>query len=559
MKLIIIIVGLSTLVLCTRIEKSNLKTIYDFQTIRTEYLKFTEPIEQTEMGHCKLFITDNDSILVIPLLGEKKVMLFSLQNKKLIKSFDISFVSPKYLFAVEPISTDSFLLAYSFNGNSFNTNLNNKILYSLKITNDTFATNVIPLPEYKFFNYDTASFIENTFLYPSFSQKFFHINDTLILIPLKRLSNTTIGSISFVEKHFSVLTLLNNRTKTLKEINFFDYPYIKQNVFYPSDISPYYICLSDNHIYIRYFYSGDIFICNINGNYVGKKRLTSMLVDTIMPAKKPIVTHLSDVTFEAFYTHINFDPYRNLFYSFVYFPNTRYGEPYFSLIIADKEFNYVNEYFNQFKFGINTIFTEDYILNLSVKNNQLQVNYLKPLKKTIPIKTYNDSIFSWRNFLKQKEEKTNNELCQILNIKNNQKILNILDYANKIQKINDSVFCSIYISSYMCHSCIDNVLFHFMINKQNYKNIPIYLNYSGDKEEVIKKLNKYNLLNYNKLHIDSANIYTKFHHFNDLFIRMILVLNKNTIYSDTIYPPDKLNEMFEKCFSFISKHYTVKH
>lgn len=541
----------------------NCKEIYDFKTIYETTLPIPDNVQKFDFEGCKLFISENDSILIVPFISSKRILIYSLNHKKLINNIDISCISFNNLSNVYCFNKDSFLLLYTYHGYSFEENLNDSLLYIITLKkNNNVSAYKLNLPKSKYFCIKKSEYNDSSFVYPSFNNNSLVIfNQNKLVIPYKRLSTHNIGEKKFVKIHMPVCGIMDIKNKKIKDANFFDFPYIKEGIYYPRDIKEKYYCSNDNHLFIRYFYSQDVFILDSNVQYIAKKKLKSLLVDSIYPFAEARFNHWGNKTINAIYLHLNYDKYRKLFYSYVYFPSQRYGKVFFSMIIADSALNYVNELINNIKLSYNSIYTDRYIISINTDRGKLNLKYYELDKKQITKEEYDNFIKLHVDSLKKMELQENNKICSIIpsiSIESG-KINKISDYILNVQKIKEPTFASIYLYTDMvCESCVHSVLFDFMLNAKNYEKLPIFLSLSGKSTTINKLLDKYYLKKYSKLYLDTNKIYNYFDPFNNATVRMVLS-SKGKIISDTVYYPTGIDTMMNRCYHFFEKYLESNH
>lgn len=540
-------------------KKSNYKKIYDFELIHEATLPLPSDIKiYSHFDGYKLIVSSEDSVLIIPFLSDKRILFYSLSKKKILKDIDISKISIYDLSNVYCFNQDSFLLTYTYHGYSFEEYSNDSLMYILKVNDNKINAYKINIPKSKHFCLRKSDFKDSAYVYPSFSGNHLVFYNNKLVVPYDRLTTYKIGTKEFVRLNVPVCGIYDFNKEKIIDANFFDFPYVKHNVFYPSDIRDKYYCLANNKIFFRYFYSKDIFIIDSNARYIEKKELKSLLVDSIYPFKIARNSHWGAETINAIYLHLNYDNYRKLFYSYIIFPFHRYGKSFSSLIIADSSLNYVNELVNKFKISYNSIFTDKYIISIRSKQNKIELKYYQLVTKQITEKQYANYINEYRDSLKIMEIQEINKICNLIPNNKIGNSKNISDYISKIQNIKDSTFCSIYVYTDMvCESCVHNVLFDFMINQVNYEKLPIYLHLSGTNKSITKLLNQYYLKNYKKLYIDTNSVYKYFDPFDDATVRMVLYSN-DSIQSDTIYTPKGLDTMMNRCYHFFEKYLKIK-
>ncbi|MDL2262087.1 DUF4221 domain-containing protein [Bacteroidales bacterium OttesenSCG-928-I21] len=124
---------------------------------------------------------------------------------------------------------------------------------------------------------------------------------------------------------------------------------------------------------LRFFYSSDVFEWDYINDTLIKHSFKSQLIDT---------TTNSIGNLDAAYSGIYYDKYNELYYSYLNFSETTYGENSgWSFIIADKNFNYINELYSPL-FGSQPKFFDNKMIFYQGAEDTIYIVRGKLVKKT---------------------------------------------------------------------------------------------------------------------------------------------------------------------------------
>jgi hypothetical protein len=363
------------------------------------------------------------------------------------------------------------------------------------------------------------------------------------------------GTKDFNKDKYPIITSFDCIKKKLVFYNDFWYPYIKENIYYPVSYSRFYLSLSSNNFPLfRFPYSSMLFELNTSNHKINSFLCKSSLIDSIYPSKAPIFPDVNTLDFK--YSNVFYDPYRELYYSFV---STSEDYNYKSvLMVADKNFKILGEAFNH-PLSQSLIFTKEHIISLyySFKSDSLVIDYFyKPLFKL----SDKDSVINSMKEIKiKKEERLKNEICKIVpndSLKNNNENYNILYYFKNKMKIKDTNFIVISMYNSVCRGCYETILTSMSFNATYLKQFPVYLIISGKNGEQIKEdINLKGLSNFKNIFIDSLNLYEHFDPYKEKSTRLTYIKSNNIVF-DKLYLTGKQEDLMYKVLELINKEFS---
>ncbi len=488
-------------------------------------------------------VIDNIETLIIYRRDKRKLVFYDINNKKIYNQINLGF---SQLYSYKYISKDSIFLFYvnQLNPNNYVddkqlqlVDFNGKIKKTYHYNNKNIWSDFNqPLSKYDAY-------------YPALLGNKISYFDNNIFMFLNRIKRYNIGTDSFFIKKSPIVAYYNTINKKLIPSKKLWFPYIKKGDYYPSDFNYINYCLtSDNQPLIRFYYSANLFKWNYKKDSISVYNLKSRLLDTIPPLDYPIRS--SDNNINAMYQNITYDKYRELYYSILYFSPDFYGSRVWSLIVADKNFNYLGEVLLP---KLNTFIpaiTKDYLLSVRVaEKGYFYLDYYKIKFKNVD---YDKYILNLKNKLKNKKDSIIRIVCEIAedtSIKSNK--APILNYLKNKMKIKDKKYAVISIYEHAgCPSCKTKVLRFIGRNKDILEKNNVYLNISGNSlSSIYYFLSKDFAQNYNNRYNDTLNQYILFDSFNNKNPRLTLVRN-DSIISDKIYNPADIPNLIQNILDF---------
>jgi hypothetical protein len=306
-----------------------------------------------------------------------------------------------------------------------------------------------------------------------------------------------------------------------------NFPYVTEGVYYPTSKNVVYASVSGNNLPLyRYNYSSSVFEWDYKNDEIITHSIKSRLIDSIMPTEKP--TRYSENTLEYYYGIINYDKCNKLYYAEMYFNDSFYGSLQYGIIIADKDFNYLGEIYNNVYWP--TLSNENLLLDVDYKSDSvITVNYLKIIKTT---RDYNKYIDSCRNDLREKK-KAVDDYKERFSTGNNT-VLKFL-MSNIELDADDYKIVTFYVNE-GCQGCSDAVYNEIRNNRDVFEGDQFYIIASASsKSEAIAELGKYGLQDFKNLVIDSSNVLKSLAGTNGLLNPRITVIKDNIVILDSIY------------------------
>ncbi len=349
------------------------------------------------IDHVKYEIIDGEEILIIAYWASRKLVFYNINTQNIINEFEFE----RNLYDFKYISKDSILLLYKNRQLHYNdkqlvlVNFNGKEQHKYVYNN-------------KLINYKNDILSEELAVYPSlFGNKIELFNDNIFLF-LNKQKEYKIGTDSFFINKSPIVSYYNTKTEKLTTSENLWYPFIQPRDYYPSDFPTLHYCMSNDSLpLIRFFYSSKLFKWDYRNDKITEYSLKSKFLDTIPPMYHP--SYFSDSKIPAMYYSINYDKYNELYYSTIYFSYDIYNGGSNSLIIADKNLNYIGEVFAPKINGYNPIFTKDYIISTrESKTGGFYIEYYKLKLTDISNADYENYISSIKDTLKVRKRSKKN-------------------------------------------------------------------------------------------------------------------------------------------------------
>ncbi|MDR2009016.1 MAG: DUF4221 domain-containing protein [Bacteroidales bacterium] len=338
-----------------------------------------------------------------------------------------------------------------------------------------------------------------------------------------------VGTAEFMEHRLPFLMRYNipEQKFYLSEHNSF--PYIEEGIYYPTSYRVVYPTISGNDLpLVRYNYSSDIFEWDYKNDKIITHPLKSRLIDTIMPMLEPSRYHFDNLKY--YYGGIYYDPYRELYFSSVYYNDNFYDATggLWNLILANKDFEYMGEFYCNKSWP--SLFTKDDMIYAHPKNDSvIQIDYLKLVRTKRDFNLYIDSCRNDLEIRKQKKlyidkafNSDENYIVKFLKLKKN---------------ITDENYRIITLYTFEgCMGCNETVYNEIANNKETLKKNPFYLIVTGNsKDEVYNELEKYDLQDFENLVMDSTGIIKRLTKYNGLRNPRLTIIENNMVVHDSIY------------------------
>ncbi|MDD2387049.1 MAG: hypothetical protein PHP52_09740 [Bacteroidales bacterium] len=353
------------------------------------------------------------------------------------------------------------------------------------------------------------------------------ICENKVLFPTYSIKVGNVGTSEFMENPipFALMYDLDKQEYVISKHR--NFPYVTEGVYYPTSKSVIYASVSGNNkpLY-RYNYSSNVFEWDFENDEIITHSLKSRLIDTIMPTEKP--TRYSENTLEYYYGLIQYDKCNKLYYAQMYFNDIFYGSPQHGIIIADKNFNYLGEIYNNVHwpcFSNNNLLFDVYPKNDSV----ITIDYLKIIKTK---RDYNQYIDSCRNDLQAKKKAIDDYKARFS--AGNNTVVNFLTANVKIDA-DDYKILTFYVNE-GCLGCSDAVYNEIRNNRGFFEETQFYIVASASsKSEAMAELSKYDLQDFKNLVIDSTNVLKRLAGTNGLLNPRITVVKDKMVVLDSIY------------------------
>lgn len=394
-KILIFIVVVLTFFACNHVE-----TVYNFEVEETiaiplENLRAATPPFDL-FDYC--LIDNIETLIFYETSG--KLVFYDMSTNSVYHN--ITLLKDRRLDAFEYINKDSILLLYSYTNDGIEIEFNDfSLLDTLKLQLVDFDGNV---KKYYHFNCDEDNCTGINYkieqILPPYTSLFYKT--------IKRMNNI-VFFFPFSYGYYNFDTIKNNspliayydlHTEKFIVSKNVKLPYLKDKMYYPSNHDVLNFCISANGLpLLRFFYSSDVFEWDYKNDKLIKYNLKSKLIDTIPPFSYPI----NDMNAtNARYSTIYYDNNNELYYSYLYLSSDIFGENYWSVIIADKNLNYINEVVN-----IKNLYNPAFFNKNIISYDPMQYNtiILKKSKLITERKDYNGYIKSIRQDIETKIKK----------------------------------------------------------------------------------------------------------------------------------------------------------
>ncbi len=315
------------------------------------------------------------------------------------------------------------------------------------------------------------------------------------------------------------------------------FPYVKEGMYYPTSRNLISISVSSNNMPLyRYFYSSNVFEWDFNNDEIITHSFKSALIDTIMPIKEQ--TRYAENTIDAFYCNCYYDKCNSLYYSEISFNENFYGTYDHGILIADKDFNYLGEIYNNSHWP--AFSNEDLLWELFVKNDSvITINYLEIVKTN---RNYDNYIDSCRNDLEQKKKAVEDYTKSLNSGKSH--IVEFLKLEKKDLNTDDIKIITFYTNN-GCPSCSEAIYNEIKNNREHFENGKLYIIISANsRSEAIAELSRYGLQDFKYLTIDATNSLKSLAGTRGLLNPRITVVKDEKVVLDTIYSAKDIKSKF---------------
>lgn len=518
---IIAIVGLLLslcLVSCKKAQEEE-PAVYDFKVIKSVDIVLDES-DRAYLYTFEQFVEIDGTNVLILMVGRKKLSFYDID--KGVKINEIITDSARYIASYNFVNKDSIFVSYYIGDK--NEELKNPSSFQLMnyegVTATVFGYNIDTVDvKNKGYNLD--------YILPSCYFLNMPVCDNKVFFPTYRLQVENVGTADFMKNPipFALMyDLVKQKYIISKHRNF---PYVKEGVYYPTSSNVVYASVSGNNMPLyRYNYSSDVFEWDFKNDKIITHSLKSRLIDTIMPTKNP--TRYSENTLEYYYGQVQYDKCNELYYAQIYFSASFYGNQQHGIIIADKDFNYLGEMYNNVKWGMFS--NEDLLFDVYPKNDSsITIDYLKVIKTT---GDYDNYIDSCRNDLREKKKVIDDNKKSLSS--GNKTVLNFLTSNIKVDTDNYKIV-TFYVNE-GCPSCSDAVYNEICNNRDLFERGQFYIVVSASsRSEAMAELSEYGLQDFKNLVIDSTRVLSRLAGTDGLLNPRITVIKDKLVILDSIY------------------------
>ncbi len=522
---------------CSNIEQSNCPDNYTFENEEIIALPITESAKDNKVPFQRFQYCTIDGVeTLIAYVEEEELSFYDISSKKIFHS--INLLEDRDLHAFEYINKDSILLMYGdpiYDSAYYDTKRIDgmRLIDTLKFQLIDYDGNI---KRYYHFTCDSSNFENTNFaieqVLPPFThmmyEKIVRVGDIVFLFP-------------FEYGHYNFDRVANNapfiayyNLKTEKFIfSKHPLPNLKDKMYYPSDFDVLNICISSNNLpLLRFAYSPEVF----EWDYINDKFITHSLKSKLIDTIPPLAYRLEDMdAVYANYLTISYDPSKNLYYSIIEISKNLGGARY--TIIADKNFNYINEtpktltrapeYVNGeiIMFAPATLNDTIYVVKTNLlrgNSNQDSITMAERVKIDSLIKVWND------------EKKKMSEMQNPLQAFFEQKVDN-----------HESSYCLVTIYAQDgCPSCRQEVTKIIADNQDILSEVPLFLIITGTQKDIDEELKSIKLNKFNKIIIDDNSYVKRMPIVAPLLNPRLTIVKNNIVVHDSIYGVADIEEGF---------------
>jgi hypothetical protein len=509
--------------------------VYDFKVKNTVELVLNESDRAYLRGREQFVEIDGENIIILNI-GNRKLAFYDID--KSLKIHEINLDSTRYLESYRFVNRDSIFITYYVD--NYDEELKNPSRFQMiNYKGETISI----------FGYD----IDTT----DVKNKGYNIDDILptcnflrmpicedkILFPTYRLNVDNVGTPEFMKNPIPFALMYDLEKQKYVISRHRNFPYVTEGVYYPTSKNVVYASISGNNLPLyRYNYSSNVFEWDYKNDEIITHSLKSRLIDTIMPCEKP--TRYSANALESYYGIIFYDKCNELYYSEMYFNENFYGDMQHAIIIADKNFNYLGEIYNNVYWPAYS--NENLLFDLRPKDDStITISYLKIVKTN---RDYDKYIDSCRNDLQQKKKAVDDYKERFDAGKNT--ISNFLKSNIKLETDNYKIV-TFYVNE-GCLGCSDAVYDEIHNNRDIFEESQFYIIVSASsKSEAIEELTRFGLQDFKNLVIDSKGVLKRLAGTDGLLNPRITIVKDNKVVLDSIYrAKDIVKELIPQLYDF---------
>ncbi|HOE38360.1 MAG TPA: hypothetical protein PLG05_02780 [Bacteroidales bacterium] len=493
---------------------------------------------------------DNKEVLVAYFFDSNFLYFFDMNNGEILEKTPLGY---RRVEGFHVASNDSIFVLYS---NQFN----DGYIDSTNFVRMNSKGNIL---DYYAFEHPQIASKDKTLLQKDFA--FYPIcrsvnlpkSGDLVVLDLTKWYPEDIGTSEFMKTKTPVLAVFDLHDKTFRVCEEYWYPGIKEGVYYPGQDHAYSTCISKSgNPLSRFFFSGTLTEWDVQNNKLITHEFKSQLVDSIYPISKPATHYTNEL--DAQYRTINYDPYRDLYFSVLWFNPNIYGYGAYSLVVSDGSFKYLGEIFYP---GIGTwspLFTKDYIIGFNDDvDGFLSIDFYKIDKGDMQQSDYIKSIKDSLAIRKSEIAKKATLPVAYSSIDANETLYDCLKGFTDVSE-EKLVLVTVYLAE-GCPSCVNYVLRALEDNKELLNEYPIYfLLTARDRASFKSFVSEYDFSDCKHLILDETGLLYLSTNIEPSNPRIQFVENDKII-QDTVYlPKDLYDLMIPEIFKFFEVEATTK-
>lgn len=534
----------STVVLLTSCDRKE-AYYYDFQEENVICIPIADSIKQNKILYIPRFqycVVDGVETL-ISYIENNKLTFFDIEKR--VPYYEISLLTDRPLCTFEYINKDSIFVLYDAPYSSYipTRNCTNGSCPITELpfnaTNDSLRFMLIDydgnVKKYYHFNCDKSNFegtnlTEEDVMPPHTFLDYGEIcrSENMIFFLPRRYSQNDCDSIEN-SMPFIASYDLNTEKYYFTKLKL---PYLNNKMYYPvlegGHYKQVYFCMSPSGMpIIRFPYSADVFEWDYKNDVLIPHTLKSKLIDTIPPLQYKTDAAEAMV---ANYGFIDYDPDNCVYYSSIRINGL--SKPFSSIIIADKDFNYIGESLNSSK---HIPYNKGKRISCSIRQDTICINIYE-LKKKVES---NYSIDSLRNAIDSLRNDKEHKISQYVIEGQN----SLQNYFEQNVQNHDTSYCIVTLYTQAgCESCRLSILNLINANQKILSEVPLYLIITGSKSKISNELNDNDIIfeEFKNVIIDEEAIVTSFPVKSSFINPRLTIVRDNKVVLDSIYNSDDI-------------------
>ncbi|MBR3799951.1 MAG: hypothetical protein IKK36_13695 [Bacteroidales bacterium] len=511
-----IICALIAILMLTSCNRKPIPAVYDYEVYKTQEIKLEENDSNCHILGQQMVQIDGRDVIVLLMWEKRKLSFYDLKTEKKINEIVVDTIGR--LWGFHYINKDSIIVHCSAMDQE--TELNSPQAQRLIDYNGVvkkiygYDIDESELQENNYNKEDLLPFIGNNFAYCKNN----------IVCPESYSYEGLVGTKEYIESPRPIairMDLDENKCHASKKHKWAS---IKEGEYYPTYVFSYITSTSDGWPLIRNSFCSDIFEWRFDEDTIIKHSVKSRLIDTIMPLENPAEY---EYNVPEYYQTIKYLPAGDIYYNMAYFCKDFYNDNIWSLVIFDKNFNYLGEIYNNERW---LVANEKKIFDCYKKDDKtLAIDYIRLVKTNRDYEKYIDSC---KNDLQQRRIR-----CE----ENKRKLIEGALASVNFVKSNMEITASNYkiLTLYCnegCIGCESVVLKTLIAYKEILNKIPFYIIVSADNMAHINSyMEQNNLYGFNKIAIDSTGIMKSIANTNLLHNPRLTIVEDDVATLDTIY------------------------